>query len=133
MNLRDVEKELTIIRNLASIIISRAKSRKKNPHPVTITPNWVVNRFLKVKGKCEYTGVPLLYKGKRGRKHHLISHPFRLTIDRINSYKGYHPNNCRLCIWEANKFKGVRSAKNFRRDYLKYTTIILNSMKNKSR
>jgi len=128
MNLRDVEKELKIVRRLASSILSRANNRD-NPHPITITPDWVVDRYLKVKGRCEYSGIPLHYKPKRGRKHHLISHPFRLTIDRIDSYKGYHPDNCKLCIWEINKFKGVRSAKNVRRDYTKYTTKILESMK----
>jgi len=131
MTLNAVEKELDIIRNLAKSILNRAKFRKKNPHPITITPDWVVDRFLKVKGKCEYTGVPLYYKGKRGRKHHLISHPFRLTIDRIDSYKGYHPDNCRLCIWEANRFKGVRYAGNFKRDYLKTHGIIYKSITKK--
>jgi len=133
MNLKEVERELDTIRALAKGILNRAKYRS-NPHFISITPDWVVNRFLKIKGRCEYTGVPLLYKGKRGKKNQNISHPFRLTIDRIDSNKGYHSNNCRLCIWEINRFKGVRSANNLLRDYKKYMNVIMDSIKeNKTR
>jgi hypothetical protein len=130
MDIKTVEKELKEIRNLAARILNTARFRK-NPHPITITPSWVVNRYLKVKGRCEYTNIPMQYKKKRGKKNKLISNPFRLSIDRIDSYKGYHPDNCCLAIWEANRFKGVRFARNFKRDFLKTYQPIIKSLLSK--
>ena len=127
MDIEAIEKELKKVRALASKILVTARCRKK-PHPVTITPEWVVHKFLKQRGRCSYTGLPLQYKKKPGKKNMLISNPFRMTIDRIDSYKGYHPDNCCLAIWEANRFKGVRCANNFKRDFLKIYQPIIKSL-----
>ena len=127
MQMKAIDKELNKIRILASRILVTAKCRKK-PHPVSITPEWVVMKFLKQKGLCAYTGMPMQYGKRPGRKNKLISNPFKMTIDRIDSYKGYHADNCCLTIWEANRFKGVRCASNFKRDFLKVYQPIIKSL-----
>lgn len=65
----------------------------------TLTSEWIDKRIQK--GICEMTGLPLkLYEGPSGSRHRC--NPFRPSIDRINSSKGYHPENCRLVCWIFN-------------------------------
>ena len=61
----------------------------------TLTVEWIEQRLLQ--GVCEVTGIAFERKGDR--------RPFMPSIDRIDSSKGYTPENCRVVLWIINAAK----------------------------
>ena len=61
----------------------------------TLTVEWIEQRLLQ--GVCEVTGIAFEMKGDR--------RPFMPSIDRIDSGKGYTPDNCRVVLWIINAAK----------------------------
>jgi hypothetical protein len=61
----------------------------------SLTLKWVEQRLQS--GVCEVTGIAFV----RGTSRH----PFLPSIDRIDSDKGYTPENCRVVLWIINAAK----------------------------
>lgn len=61
----------------------------------SLTLDWV-EQHLRA-GVCEVTGVAFVIGSAR--------HPFLPSIDRIDSSKGYTPENCRVVLWMVNAAK----------------------------
>lgn len=61
-----------------------------------LTEQWAASRWT---GKCELTGADfnVLPKG--------TTSAFSVSIDRIDSAKGYTQDNCRFILWSVNRFK----------------------------
>ena len=80
---------------------SAAKNRAKAKGiPFALTHRWVQERLLA--GTCEVTGATFaLSAGKPA--------PLSASIDRIDSSKGYTPENSRMVIWAFNRMKGDMS------------------------
>jgi hypothetical protein len=91
------------------------KRKKKLDHlpGVTLTKRqfnldvkWLMQQRDKQENKCYYIGKDMIWstglidKGKR-------INPLAVTIDRIDSNRGYVKNNCVLCCWWANCAKSV--------------------------
>lgn len=61
----------------------------------TITKEWCTQKWT---GRCELTGIEFaLNVAKR--------HPMSPSLDRIDSSKGYTPDNCQFVLWAINAFK----------------------------
>jgi cation transport ATPase len=77
--------------------LARARARNANREHA-ITWEWVYEKL--VAGVCERTGIPFVI-GARGL------HAFAPSIDRIDSSKGYTPDNTQLVVYIYNTAKSV--------------------------
>lgn len=73
----------------------RENSSKKG---CTLLPADMAVMLLRSNGKCEVTGIPFSDEVPNGSR---IS-PFKESIDRIDSSKGYHAGNCRVVCLAVN-------------------------------
>ena len=64
----------------------------------SISAKWVLSRYYAQGGKCLVSGIKMeLRNGTEPRKS-----PYQLSVDRIDSKKGYTKSNCRLVILAVN-------------------------------
>jgi len=83
-------------RNPASHLLNRCRDRaKEKGMECSLTLEWIKQKLLA--GVCEVTGISFAKNGSR--------HPFMPSIDRIDSSKGYTPENCRVVLWMINAAK----------------------------
>jgi hypothetical protein len=95
----------TRLESFVSITLSAAKSRaKKHNLELNIDNKYLTNLILKCNGKCAATGLNLSAK---------IGCPFKASIDRINSNKGYVKGNIRVVAAMFNFMKQDYSDKQF--------------------
>jgi hypothetical protein len=82
-------------RGRASYLIHqiRKRCREKGLPAPTISCEWIAERI--IRGTCEVSGAP--FKRDAGRRN-----PFSASVDRVDSSKGYDPENCRLVLWALN-------------------------------
>jgi len=88
---RQRRKPRTWSRRAVYMAKNRAKAKRL---PFDLTPEWVEERLSR--GVCEVSGLPFEL-GSFGRKH-----PYAPSLDRIDSTKGYTPDNCRVVLWAVN-------------------------------
>jgi hypothetical protein len=95
----------TRLKSFVSTTLSAAKSRaKKHNLELNIDTKYLTNLILKCNGKCAATGLNLSAK---------IGCPFKASIDRINSNKGYVKGNIRVVAAMFNFMKQDYSDKQF--------------------
>lgn len=75
----------------------------------SLTTEWVLSR-LKT-GRCEVTDLP--FEMQTIGTGMAANAPFSPSIDRIDSLKGYEPDNCRVVIWALNVALGQWGEKVF--------------------
>lgn len=83
---------------------SRTKNKRFNASVFNITVNDILELAKKQDNKCVYTGKELSWKANDN---------YKISIDRINSSKGYVKNNIQLVGWIVNQAKSNLSEKNF--------------------
>ena len=74
------------------------KNARTRGIPVQIDHEWILSEFERNGRKCAVSGIPFsksFYHGYRRR-------PWIPSVDRIDSNKGYTPDNCRLVCSAAN-------------------------------
>jgi hypothetical protein len=82
------------------MLIAKAKFRCKTVGlEYSLSKEWATAMW---DGKCSVTGLP--FSRGNGRTHILSP-----SLDRIDSSKGYTPENCRFVCWGINRFKGEDS------------------------
>lgn len=89
---------------ITQLLKSARKRAKKNDREFSLTREWVEEKFKK--GVCEVTGAKFSFIKKEKYK----SAPFVPSLDRINSTKGYTPENTQMvcnfyniCKWQWDK------------------------------
>lgn len=60
-------------------------------------------------GLCAVTGLPMNYESQSRKK----ANPFKCSVDRIDSAKGYVEDNIRLVCWAVNQMKSDRTEEEF--------------------
>lgn len=63
----------------------------------TITVDWVRERV--VRGYCELSGIKFDFSAAGTKSRGL---PYSPSIDKVDSYRGYTPDNCRVICWAFN-------------------------------
>jgi hypothetical protein len=79
---------------------TRIKKRKSGPLEKSpeINSQWLKDQFTRQNGRCYYTGIPFeIERVRRGMR--------RPSLDRLDSNKGYTPDNCVLCLTAINYMK----------------------------
>ncbi len=77
-------------------LVRRAGKRNRD---FSLTPEWTLRQYEKQEGKCFYTGIQMTFDHGNGRSWSNAS------IDRVDSSKGYTPDNCVLCCTGFNLMK----------------------------
>lgn len=80
---------------------ARLRSRKKKI-AFDLDQEWLKARLAACRGRCEQTGVHLLLPGHGGR-----TSPWSVTLDRIDSRKGYTKDNVQIVCWSYNVAKAT--------------------------
>jgi len=84
-------------------IWNNARQRaKRGGYEFSITREWVEERLME--GTCEVTGIPFDMTVGSGSGN---GNPFSPSIDKIDSSKGYTPENTQMVIWLYNTAKHV--------------------------
>lgn len=84
-------------------LLVHAKFRKKIEFSITV--DTLKNIYKSQNGKCYYTGTPMKIKHPNDPQRD----PFIISLDRIDSNRGYTPENVVLCCWGINSLKGANS------------------------
>jgi len=86
-------------KNMAAKIIGAAKHRaKKFNRSFDLTADQVIGMYRRCGGRCEVTGIPMEFKSKVTAENK----PWRPSLDRIDSSKGYTLDNCRIVCHAVN-------------------------------
>ena len=90
--------------NTSISLLNLCKQRaKKKGIEFSLTFDWAEERLLR--GVCEMTGIAFVFGTPR--------HAFLPSIDRIDSSKGYTPDNCRVVLLIINQAKNDISEDDF--------------------
>jgi hypothetical protein len=81
---------------------NRNKHRKKIDN--TLSMKILTDLWNKQEGKCYYTGTPM----KINAVGENIRDPLAISIDRIDSSRGYISGNIVFCCWGINALKGIK-------------------------
>jgi len=95
-------------------ILDEAKRReKKKKKGFDITLEYLSKMFNDQNGKCYYSGRQMRYNWSKEDFEGKRICPERISIDRIDSNKGYIQGNVVLCCWVANNIKQDLSVEEF--------------------
>jgi hypothetical protein len=78
-----------------------AHEKKGRKMAFNLTPKYIQDKFNACEGKCAITGLPFIMElGTKGNRN-----PFRPSVDRINSKKGYVKGNIQIILAIVNTMK----------------------------
>lgn len=90
-------------KSLSKVYLSRIKQQAKLRNlNFNVTPEFLVNLFLKQDEKCFYTNLPINFSKNQ-----------TASLDRLDSSKGYTEDNVVWCHKDVNKMKNNLSLKRF--------------------
>lgn len=95
----DLEKHLAILINGCKSRLNHSKSKSYRGITLDIDYKFLCELYNRQNGKCAISGLPMTYNVGAGRNHYNIS------IDRIDSTKGYTKDNVQLVCVQVNMMK----------------------------
>jgi len=98
------------VRGRSAEILRRVKNRAKSKNlEFNLDRDWIEKKLISICDRCELTGIKFThpYQAKVGY------YPFSLSVDRINSSKGYTKDNVRFIILQLNAALQSGSDENF--------------------
>ena len=107
IKIKMIELRREIIRRAANANGQTEKTVVKNKEVFGFTSEQALHEFLvelwvKQKGICNLTGLPMQQRVEKGTPNHMI-----VSVDRIDSDRHYSPDNLQLTCWFANRWKGT--------------------------
>lgn len=78
-----------------TLVVLLNSSRQRNKQ-LDFDIDFLKNLYKKQNGKCFYSGIKMTFNAKS---------KYKISIDRLNSEKGYQKNNIVLCCWVVNDMK----------------------------
>lgn len=95
------------IKKKITIRLNTAKNRpKQSRQKIAVTPDMLLDLYIFQEGKCALTGRFMDYETTDEEFAGKKCNPRVLTIDRIDSNRGYFIDNIQLVCWDVNLFKG---------------------------
>ena len=93
-----VKQSVATITGQARMMLCEAKRRaRKRKIRFALTREWLMPKLQA--GRCEATNLPFVYRVRDGRRRRRMLAP---SIDRIDSTKGYTPDNCQVVVYAYN-------------------------------
>jgi hypothetical protein len=92
--------------NINQILRGIKQRSAKFQREIDIDTPFLVELFNKQNGICPYSGLKMIFD---------INSPERLSLDRIDSAKGYIKSNVVWCCWQANNIKQDLSMEDFKK------------------
>ena len=90
-------------------MVAKAQARaQKDNRDFDLPTDWAIKQLELQKSLCYYTGLIMTFDVGKGRVY------TRVSIDRINNYKGYTQDNCVLCCSGFNTMKMDLTLSDFR-------------------
>ena len=83
-------------RVLGSIYNGAKRRSRKKGFGFNITKEDIQNLYIEQKGKCAITGIKMTF---------IANDKYKISLDRIDSSKGYLKNNVQLLCWWVNRCK----------------------------
>ena len=110
--------ELHEINKTLECLCITAKSRSKRikmPEQFNLTIEYLHDLYNKQGGKCYYTGWQMSAAsiGEINKTRTERINPFKISVDRLDSTKGYSTDNVVLCCAWVNRAKGTATHKQF--------------------
>lgn len=99
---------------LRTLLCAARNRARATGAPFSLTLDKLEELWESQKGQCCYSGVPLVYDGQRK--------PEALSIDRVDSTKGYTHDNVVLCCRRVNEMKREMSVQELRSWCLRIVT-----------
>lgn len=94
----------------------KGRCKQKN-FPISITPEWIKQRYDSMGGCCELCGDELTtdrsFAGDGNERVSLWQYPSNLSVDRIDSDRGYMTDNCQLVHLRCNLMKNDMTLEKF--------------------
>lgn len=84
------------------MFIGSRRRAKKAGMPFALSKDWVEERLRR--GRCERSGIEFDMAGELAIK---LRSPYAPSLDRIDSNKGYTPDNVQVVVWAYNSAKGT--------------------------
>ena len=103
---------------------ARSRSKRKKVY-FNISEKYILNMLIKQNGLCKMTGIKMNPSKQNGCKN---KDPYTVSIDRIDSLKGYVKGNIQLVCTICNIFKNSYEMKDVSKiciEYIKYNKINL--------
>lgn len=86
---------------LMAIAGTAEKRAKAHGWDFDLPSDWGITQYNKQLGMCYYSGINMTMSFSGHNRS-----PYVVSIDRIDNKKGYLKDNCVLCCWSINAFKG---------------------------
>lgn len=90
---------------------------KQKDFACSITPEWIKNRYESTNGCCELCGdevtVERTFLKDKGERTSVFQYPYNLSVDRIDSDRGYMSDNCQIVHVRCNLMKNDQCLSDF--------------------
>lgn len=104
------EPDQVLLRRKLGSCLQQARKRAERKHiPIDIDIHYLLDIYHKQNGACCLTGLVMELRPLVGHR----VNPYAISLDRIDSTKGYTKDNVRLIIWYMNWAMGAYGEKEF--------------------
>lgn len=104
------EPDHVLLRRKLGSCLQQVRKRAERKHiPIDIDINYLIDLYHKENGACCLTGLVMELQPLVGCR----ANPYAISLDRIDSTKGYTKDNVRLVIWYMNWAMGGYGEKEF--------------------
>ena len=121
------EKKAKIILETTGMVIA-SSNLDLSADDFDITPEWCLEQRDKQLNRCTYSGLEMIWAiGYMADGLSLRLNPYVVSIDRVDSTKGYTKDNCVLVCWKVNAFKSDGNAQ----ELLEFSMAIVDNLSKK--
>jgi len=102
----------TLEGHITRIVSSSKRSAKKKKLDFDINTSFIINMYNEQEGRCKISNILMTHKFSEKVGRHIKDY-YKISIDRIDSNKGYTKDNVRLVCAQINMMMGTMEDKEF--------------------